>query len=93
MFRVGLTIVLPLVLPTGVYLLWITALGGRREGAAGASRSVPWAWLAAAGAALLAIVLFFVTVGFGTAQQGAYVAPRWQNGHIIPGHIEPATRR
>ncbi len=93
MLRVGLTIVLPLILPTGVYLLWIAALGGRREGAASAAMAVPWAWLAAAGAALLAIVLFVVTVGFGTTQQGAYVAPRWQDGHIIPGHIEPATRR
>jgi hypothetical protein len=37
----------------------------------------------------LAVVLFVVAVGFGTSQQGVYVAPRWQNGHIIPGHIEP----
>jgi hypothetical protein len=93
MLRVGLTIVLPLILPTGVYLLWIAARVGRREGAGGALTAVPWAWLAAAGAALLAVVLFFVTVGFGTTQQGDYVAPRWQNGHIIPGHFEPATRR
>jgi hypothetical protein len=92
MLRVGLTIVLPLILPTGVYLLWVATLGPPRDGAAGASPAVPWAWLAAAGAVLLAIVLFVVTVGFGTTQQGSYVAPRWQNGHIIPGHIEPATR-
>jgi hypothetical protein len=93
MLRVGLTIVVPLILPTGVYMLWIAVLGGRREGAAGAWISVPWAWLAAAGAVLLAIVLLFVTVGFGTPQQGEYVAPRWQNGHIIPGHIEPTARQ
>ena len=92
MFRVGLTIVLPLILPTGLYLLWIAALGAPRDSAASASTAVPWAWLAAAGAVLLAIVLVVVTVGFGTAQQGSYVAPRWQNGRIIPGHIEPATR-
>jgi hypothetical protein len=93
MLRVGLTIVLPLILPTGVYLLWIAALGPPRDSSAGASTAVPWAWLAAAGAVLLAIVLFVVTVGFGSAQRGVYVAPRWENGRIIPGHIEPATRR
>ncbi len=92
MFRVGLTIVLPLILPTGLYLLWIAAIGAPRDSAASAPAAVPWAWLAAAGAVLLAIVLVVVTVGFGTAQQGSYVAPRWQNGHIVPGHIEPATR-
>jgi hypothetical protein len=93
MLRVGLTIVLPLILPTGLYLLWIAAFGEPRESAAGASRAAPWAWLAAAGAVLLAIVLFVVTVGFGTTQQGSYIAPRWQNGHIVPGHIEPANRQ
>ena len=89
MLRVGLTIILPLIMPTGLYLLWITVLGAPRDSAAGASTALPWAWLAAAGALLLAIVLFVVTVGFGTTQQGSYVAPRWQDGRIVPGHIEP----
>ena len=71
MFRVGLTIVLPLILPTGLYLLWIAALGAPRDSAASASTA---------------------SHAHGTAQQGSYVAPRWQNGRIIPGHIEPATR-
>jgi len=38
---------------------------------------------------LLAIVLFVVTVHFGTSQEGVYVPPRWENGHIVPGHMEP----
>ena len=46
-----------------------------------------------AGVALLAIVLFVVTVHFGAPQEGVYVPPRWQNDHIIPGHIEPAIPR
>jgi hypothetical protein len=55
--------------------------------------SVPWVWLAGAGAVLLAIVLLVVTVGFGTSQQGIYVAPRYVNGRIVPGHFEPAVRQ
>jgi Family of unknown function (DUF6111) len=88
--RVLLTIVLPLILPTALYLFWVTAL--RRPSSPGSEArwaALPWVWLAGAGVALLAIVLFVVTVHFGVPQQGVYVPPRWQNGHIIPGHIEP----
>lgn len=90
MLRVFLTIVLPLLLPTALYLLWVTTLGAPHDGGAVTWTAVPWVWLAAAGAILLAVVLVTVTVGFGTAQQGVYVAPRYVNGHIVPGHIDPA---
>jgi hypothetical protein len=93
MVRVFITIVLPLLLPTALYLFWVVTWGAPRDGGATAWHSLPWVWLAGAGAVLLAIVLLVITVGFGTAQHGAYVAPRWQNGRIIPGHIEPGTSR
>jgi hypothetical protein len=93
MLRVFLTIVLPLLVPTAIYLLWVGAFGSWREGSALTWSAVPWIWLAGAGAVLLAIVLTVVTVGFGVRQDGLYVPPRWQNGHIVPGHIEPTSRR
>jgi hypothetical protein len=93
MLRVGFTIVLPLLAPTVLYLAWIGLLGAPRDGGAVPWGAVPWIWLAGAGAVLLAIVLFVVTVGFGTAQHGVYVAPRWQNGRVVPGHIEPSPQR
>jgi hypothetical protein len=89
MIRVFFTIVLPLLLPTALYLLWITNFGSPQDNGAVAWTSLPWVWLAGAGALLLAVVLFVVTVGFGTPQEGVYVAPRYVNGNIIPGHIEP----
>ena len=52
-------------------------------------RAVPWVWLAAIGAALTALVLFVVTVHYGTSTPGVYVAPHVENGVIVPGHIEP----
>jgi hypothetical protein len=55
-------------------------------------RALPWLWLGSAGVVLLALVLFGVTVHFGTAQQGVYVPPRWQGGQIVPGHVEPAPK-
>jgi hypothetical protein len=86
MLRVLLTI-LPLLLPTALYLLWVTTLRPARNDAI-FWRALPWIWLAGAGVALLAIVLFVVTVHFGTPQEGNYVPPRWENGHIVPGHME-----
>jgi hypothetical protein len=102
MLRVFFTIVLPLVLPTALYLLWLRIAhwlpGGPPEGPTPGSQqgewvqwaTLPWVWLAAAGALLLVIMLFVVTVHFGTATPGTYVPPRWENGRIVPGHIEPA---
>lgn len=92
MVRVFITIVVPLLLPTALYLLWVTTWGAPHDGGASAWSSLPWVWLAAAGAGLLVVVLLVVTVGFGTAQRGMYVPPRWENGRIIPGHIAPTVR-
>ena len=93
MLRVVLTIVLPLLLPTGLYLLWIATLGPSHEGDAIPWAAMPWIWLAGAGAVLLAIVLFVVTVHFGSPQEGVYVPPRWQGDRIVPGHVEPKPGR
>ena len=91
--RTLLTIVLPLLLPTVLYLLWVTALRPARHDGATRWTTLPWLWLAGAGVVLLAIVLLVVTVHFGASQEGVYVPPRWQYDHIIPGHIEPQSPR
>jgi hypothetical protein len=102
MLRVFFTIVLPLVLPTALYLLWLRLahwlpwgsppgpLEGSQPVQAVRWAALPWVWLAAAGALLLALMLFVVTVHFGTSEPGTYVPPRWENGRIVPGHINPA---
>jgi Family of unknown function (DUF6111) len=87
--RALLTIVLPLLLPTALYLVWVTTLRRPQQNGVALWTALPWMWLAGAGIALLAIVLFVVTVHFGAPQEGVYVPPHLQNGHIVPGHIEP----
>ena len=97
MLRVFLTIVLPLAAPTALYLAWLwytnySPWGSQTESQTGEAvrwAGLPWVWLAAAGALLLALVLLVVTVHFDTSQSGVYVPPRTQNGRIIPGHVEP----
>ena len=85
MAREFLTIVIPLILPTLIYVLWMQTVGEDRPSGA----VLPWLWLAAAGAALLAIVLLVVTVHYGTSEPGTYVPPRYEGGRIVPPHIEP----
>ena len=93
MLRVVFTIVLPLVAPTAVYLLfaWLASWSSPGRELAGWA-ALPWAWLLGTGVLLLALVLFVVTVPSGTSVSGTYVPPRWENGRIIPGHIEPDRR-
>jgi hypothetical protein len=89
MLRVFFTIVLPLVLPTAVYVGWLyVAHLSRRDGVVRWA-ALPWLWLAGAGALLLAAVLTVVTVHLGTPKSGVYVPPRWENGRVVPSHIEP----
>jgi hypothetical protein len=93
MLRVFLTIVLPLLLPTAIYLFWVSTFGATGEGSTMSWTAMPWVWLAGAGVALLAVVLFVVTVRFGAPQEGVYVPPRWEGDRIVPGHIEPTPSR
>jgi hypothetical protein len=93
MLRVVATVVLPLLLPTALYFAWLWAARSLHGGEVLRAGGLPWLWLGAAGAVLLAVVLFVVTVGFGTARQGIYVPPRWENGRIVPAHVEPEPGR
>ena len=81
--REFLTIVVPLALPTVLYLIWLRLSQGGF-----AWHLVPLLWAAGAGAALLALVLFTVTVHFGSSVGGTYVPPQWRDGRVVPGHIE-----
>jgi hypothetical protein len=94
MLREILTLVVPLLLPTVLYLVWLYAMRWS-EAAGGAApwRKLPWVWLAVTGVVLTALVLFVVTVGFGTAERGVYVPPHVEDGRIVPGHIKPGTSR
>lgn len=89
MLREILTLVVPLLLPTVLYLVWLRSTRWSGAGGAAVWRKLPWIWLAAIGVALTALVLVVVTVGFGTAMRGIYVPPHYEGGRIVPGHIEP----
>jgi len=89
MLREFLTLVVPLLLPTALYLVWLRTVQWSHASGAVQWRAMPWVWLGATGVALTALVLFVVTVHFGTSVPGIYVPPHLENGKIVPGHIEP----
>jgi len=89
MLRIFATIVLPLLLPTAVYLLWVRVADHSQQGQPVRWAALPWPWLAGAGAVLVIVVLLVVNVHFGTTQPGIYVPPRYEGGQIVPPHIEP----
>ncbi|HTZ81164.1 MAG TPA: DUF6111 family protein [Stellaceae bacterium] len=91
--RALLTVILPLLLPTLLYLVW--ALAMRRIEATGmveVLRSLPWVWLVPAGVALVAIALIALPLGFGGNGGGVYVPPQIVNGKLVPGHLAPAAK-
>jgi len=87
-----LTLVVPLLLPTVLYLVWLRAMRWSEAGGAVSWHKLPWVWLVVTGVALTALVLFVVTVGFGAAVPGVYVPPHLENGRIVPGHVQPAAK-
>ena len=92
MTRVFLTVILPLLLPTALYVLWSVGAGRAQAVASNDPwRALPWPWLAAAGAVLAALVLGML-VEIGGTRDGVYVAPHLEDGKIVPGHVESAPK-
>jgi hypothetical protein len=93
--RILLTVLLPLLLPTLLYVAWLVTSGPSRLGPAAAPlpwRDLPWIWLIGAGAALVALMFYAVGARLDGAAQGVYVPPKYVNGEVIPGHLEPAPK-
>jgi hypothetical protein len=89
MTRFFLTVLLPLVLPTVLYVAWSGSLG--RVGQPGQEaewRALPWTWLVALGVILAGLVIIAV-VQIGGTRGGTYVPPHVEHGVVVPGHVEP----
>ncbi len=87
--RQVLSILLPLLLPTAAYVLYVHFMRRRAGTGAGPEwRDVPWTWLAVAGGVLAAVV-FAAYALLGGAEPGAtYKPPRLIDGKIEPGAFE-----
>ena len=73
MSRILLTYIVPVLLPTALYFLWLNLL--RRSGKAAAAVRVPWVWLVAAGAVLAAVMTAGTRLMDEDEDGGVYVRP------------------
>lgn len=82
--RVFLTVVLPLLLPTALYVLWLVTT---RRGPP-SLRNAAWPWMLSLGVILM--LLTFTTWGLLEREEpgGTYVPPVVRDGVIVPGHVE-----
>lgn len=93
MLRVFLTIVLPLFLPTAIYVAWVAIMHYAANREPVRFGALPFLWLAAVGVLLLGLVLVIVTVHFGEPAAGLYVPPRYEGGRVLPPEIQPLPSR
>jgi hypothetical protein len=94
--RIFLTIVLPLVLPTVVYLLYVTTVEARRAQAAQEGHAAPWwveapwPWLVGGGVVLTGLTLGAIALTGGDAPGEVYVPAHMEDGRLVPGTTRPA---
>jgi hypothetical protein len=89
--RVFLQYILPLLLPSLLYILWVV-LARRRTASSGGTVSVlqvgPWFWLILTGIGLAACGLIASALLFGGDPKGTYMPPHLENGRVVPGRVQ-----
>ena len=88
MTRILLQYVLPLILPTLVFVGWALLTRRRKAGQVFAWEGGPWFWLILAGVVLLAGVLSYQAITGGSAPGGTYVPPRYEDGRVVPAEVK-----
>lgn len=85
MGRIWLTVILPLLLPT---LLYVASVSVMRQGRRAAMQKA-WPWLLAAGAIFSGCVLAAAWFRSGGGDNGNYVPPHVLDGRVVPGRLVP----
>lgn len=93
MSRALLQILLPLLLPTIVYVLWVFLFRSRRRPEEEEEefrwiKEGPWFWLILGGVLLMGIGLGVTAWSTGADPHGKYVAPRLEDGRVVPGRFD-----
>jgi drug/metabolite transporter (DMT)-like permease len=85
MIRVFLLYLLPLLLPTLLYLGWFWIAKRRDKEGLPPLTQGPWVWLIGGGIAFMLCVLAYIAVTDGAEPGTTRQAPIYQDGKIIPG--------
>jgi hypothetical protein len=89
--RIFLTYVLPLLMPTVLYVLYLVVsrqvMSGKGE-LAETLRRVPWLWLLGGGLVLVGVSLAIYSLTAGGETHRPYVPPHVEDGQVVPGHLD-----
>lgn len=87
--RALLAIVVPLALPTALYIIYMAMARRRAEATGGAAppMEMPWSWLIIAGG-ILVVVTFVALYLFEDVGRGQYHPAQVIDGEIKPGYFE-----
>jgi hypothetical protein len=84
--RAVLTILIPLLLPSLVY--WLYLKMRQRQGLP--FHDIPWIWPIGAGVVLALAALAITWYADSEPTTGRYVPPQVVDGEVVPGHFVPA---
>lgn len=97
MLRIILTVLVPLLLPTAGYVLYVLVIERRRRRAEETHTqapwwvAAPWPWLLLAGAGMMAVTLGAVAVTSGAPPHSPYIPAHLDDGRVVEGsQVEPA---
>lgn len=82
---------LPVLLPTAIFIAWLAfthSRGADQSDFLSRLREGPWYWLTISGFLLMIAGLVYTGLSQGPSPGGAYHAPRFESGRIVPGHVE-----
>ena len=88
MSRILLHYVLPLLLPTLIFITWVVLTRHWHKGEKSMVERIsagPWFWLAVAGFALMTAGLVYIALSQVEPPGGTYEPPRMENGEVVPG--------
>jgi hypothetical protein len=89
MTRILIQYLLPLLLPTLLYFLWVIVWRRRKKSKEAVSlANGPWFWLILAGFALMVSTLSYIAFSGGSPPGGVYTPPHYEDGKVIPGKVE-----
>ena len=92
MIRTLIYYLVPLLLPTVIYVLWMLYARFRArtvpEGEMPSWERTPWLLLFGSGVVLAAAALFTYAFVTGGTPDGAYKPAHLEDGRIVPGHID-----
>lgn len=95
MIRILLTVILPFLAPTIMYLVWMKIrrdrIRARNDGTPLPEwEKLPWPWLIGSGSVLVIIGFVFFGLQTEAKRDQIYVPPQMIDGELVPGHfIDP----